>query len=486
MQFKLALASSLISAVLIGCGGDGNSAGSDNTTVVNKPPIAVADFFNVLEGNSLTLNVLANDIDPESGALNLVSAALLTPAQGTVTVSADKKQLNLIPNANFIGDIALSYVVTDTQGNRATGQATVTVKALQSLSSHQDSNCVVTSTGTVKCWGGNDFGQLGEGVALNASNRFKVTPVTVANVTGAKQVAMGYNHACAISQTGAVSCWGDNNNGQLGDGTQTARLQATSVVGLTTEVTQLALSYQSSCALLENGNIQCWGSNSQGELAIGATTVRSLSPQTVTLGANLKAKRLVAGKHHVCAISQNDSLFCWGANDAGQLGLNDQVTRYQPTQISLAGSVQQLDAGFAHTCVARANDVYCWGLNNKGQLGNDSTTDSAVPVVVSLTASVVDFALGKEHSCAVTSDNKTYCWGSRQAGQTAQTIDAATLDKKPILVASLTGKRRVSAGDFHSCSIEDNSIVKCWGKNDLGQLANGSSDSATPVTVSLN
>ena len=345
MQFKLALASSLISAVLIGCGGDGNSAGSDNTTVVNKPPIAVADFFNVLEGNSLTLNVLANDIDPESGALNLVSAALLTPAQGTVTVSADKKQLNLIPNANFIGDIALSYV------------ATVTVKALQSLSSHQDSNCVVTSTGTVKCWGGNDFGQLGEGVALNASNRFKVTPVTVANVTGAKQVAMGYNHACAISQTGAVSCWGDNNNGQLGDGTQTQRLQATAVVGLSAKVTQLALSYDSSCALLETGNIQCWGSNSQGELAIGATTVRSLSPQTVTLGANLKAKRLVAGKHHVCAISQNDSLFCWGANDAGQLGLNDQVTRYQPTQISLAGSVQQLDAGFAHTCVARANDV---------------------------------------------------------------------------------------------------------------------------------
>ena len=152
MQFKLALASSLISAVLIGCGGDGNSAGNENQTVVNKPPVAVADFFNVLEGNSLTLNVLANDIDPESGALNLVSAALLTPAQGTVTVSADKKQLNLIPNANFIGDIALSYVVTDTQGNRATGQATVTVKALQSLSSHQDSNCVVTSTGTVKCW----------------------------------------------------------------------------------------------------------------------------------------------------------------------------------------------------------------------------------------------------------------------------------------------------------------------------------------------
>lgn len=486
MQFKLALASSLISAVLIGCGGDGNSAGSDNTTVVNKPPVAVADFFNVLEGNSLTLNVLANDIDPESGALTLVSATLLSPAQGTVTVGADKKQLNFTPNANVLGDIVMSYVVTDVQGNRTTGQATVTVKALQSLSSHQDSNCVVTNTGTVKCWGGNDYGQLGEGVVLNASNSFKTTPVTVANLTGAKQVAMGYNHACAITQTGTVSCWGDNNNGQLGDGTQTSRLQATPVVGLAAKVTQLALSYQSSCALLENGNIQCWGSNSQGELAIGAATVRSISPQTVTLGANLKAKRLVAGKHHLCAISQNDSLFCWGANDAGQLGLNDTVTRYQPTQISLAGSVQQLEAGFAHTCVARTNDVYCWGINNKGQLGNDSTTDSAVPVVVSLTASVVDFALGKEHSCAVTSDNKTYCWGSRQAGQTAQTIDALLLDKKPILVSSLTGKRRVSAGDFHSCSIEDNSIVKCWGKNDLGQLANGASDSAMPVTVSLN
>jgi len=487
MKFKLSITTALLTSLLAACGGDGNSASSD-AAQVNKQPVANADFFNVLQGNTAILNVLANDIDPELGTLTLAATPSIDASKGTITTSGDKKTLNLTLNASFTGDISFNYVVADAQGNQTTGQATVTVKALQSLSAKQDSTCVVSSAGLVKCWGGNDFGQLGNGT----TQAFKNTPVSVANLSGVKQVDMGYNHACAITQTGVVSCWGDNNNGQLGDGTQSQRLQATAVVGLSAKATQLALTYQSSCALLETGNIQCWGSNSQGELGVGKqiTPIRSLSPQTLTLGSNLKAKRIVAGKHHLCAISQNDSLFCWGANDVGQLGLNSSAAIvYQATQVSLAGSVQQVAAGFGHTCATAANTVYCWGVNDFGQLGNNSTTSVTSPVtVLGLTTAVNNLALGKDHSCAVTTDDKVYCWGSRQAGQTAQTVDSTTLDKQPVLVASLTGKRHLSAGDFHTCSIEDNSVVKCWGKNDLGQLANGSAlqQSASPVSVTLN
>lgn len=488
MKFKLGMTAALLASLLAACGGDGNSAGTD-VTQANKAPVANADFFNVLQGNTATLSVLANDIDPESGALTLAATPSIDASKGTITTSSDKKTLDLTLNASFTGDISFSYLVADAQGNQTTGQATVTVKALQSLSAKQDSTCVVSSVGAVKCWGGNDFGQLGDG----STQAFKNTPVTVANLSGAKQITMGYNHACAITQTGAVSCWGDNNNGQLGDGTQTKRTQATAVVGLSAKAIQLALSYQSSCALLETGNIQCWGSNSQGELGVGQSVVptRSLSPQTLTLGSNLKAKRIVAGKNHLCAISQNDSLFCWGANDLGQLGLNDTAIRYQATQVSLAGSIQQLAAGFAHTCAATTNTVSCWGDNSFAQLGNNasSTTPVLSPVsVLGLTTAVDSLALGKDHSCAVSTDNKTYCWGSRKAGQTAQTVDNTLLDKQATQVSVLTGKRHLSAGDFHTCSIEDNSIVKCWGKNDLGQLANGSTaqQSASPVSVTLN
>ena len=156
----------------------------------------------------------------------------------------------------------------------------------------------------------------------------------------------------------------------------------------------------------------------------------------------------------------------------------------------LAGSVQTVAAGFGHSCAATTNTVSCWGDNSFAQLGNNasSTTPVTSPVtVLGLTTALNNLALGKDHSCAVTTDDKTYCWGSRQAGQTAQTVNNTTLDKQPILV-SLTGKRALSAGDFHTCSIEDNSLVKCWGKNDLGQLANGSTaqQSASPVSVTLN
>ena len=489
MKFKLGITTALLTSLLAACGGDGNSASSD-AAQVNKQPVANADFFNVLQGNTATLNVLANDIDPELGTLTLVGTPSIDVSKGTITTSVDKKTLSLTLNASFTGDITFSYIVADAQGNQATGQATITVKALQSLSAKQDSTCVVSSAGLVKCWGGNDFGQLGDGT----TQAFKNTPVTVTNLSGAKQVAMGYNHACAITQTGVVSCWGDNNNGQLGDGTQTQRLQATPVLGLAAKATQLALTYQSSCALLETGNIQCWGSNSQGELGVGKqiTPIRSLSPQTLTLGSNLKAKRIVAGKNHLCAISQNDSLFCWGANEVGQLGSSSSAAVvYQATQVSLAGSVQTVAAGFGHSCAATTNTVSCWGDNSFAQLGNNvsSTTPVTSPVtVLGLTKTIDSLTLGKDHSCAVTTDDKTYCWGSRQAGQTAQTVDAVLLDKEPKEVSTLTGKRALSAGDFHTCSIEDNSVVKCWGKNDLGQLADGSNaqQSASPVLVTLN
>lgn len=489
MRKGLWLAIALSSGLLVACG-DGGS-GEDNSVVVNKPPVATDDFFNMVEGGTLSIDVLANDVDPESGVLTLSSFVLTNPEAGTLseTTTAGKTNYSFTAKADFVGDAKFTYVLSDNQNQKVTGKATVTIKALQSLSSHQDSNCLVTTTGNIKCWGGNDFGQLGDGTV----STFKNTPVTVANISTAKQAAIGYNHACAILQNGSVSCWGDNNNGQLGDGTQTTRLQATPVTGLAAKATQLALSYQSTCALLETGNVQCWGSNSQGELGLADNKiVRKITPTTITIGSNLKAKRLVAGKNHLCAISQNDSVYCWGNNDFGQLGQNNTDTRYQPVLVSaLSGTVQQLETGVNHTCAARSNDVYCWGSNNKGQLGNNSQTDSSVPVAVSLTGTVADLALGKEHSCAVLTDNRTFCWGSRQAGQTTQAVSATVVDKIPFQIKSFTDKRRLSAGDFHTCTIEgiDASLtVKCWGDNQLGQLGDGSTtkQSATPVSVKLN
>jgi hypothetical protein len=301
-------------------------------------------------------------------------------------------------------------------------------------------------------------------------------------------VAVGYNHACAISQTGSVSCWGDNSKGQLGDGTTSFRSQPIAVVGLAGKVTQLALTYQSSCALLETGAVQCWGGNSQGELGVGvaAKVTQSSTPQNAVLLNNITFKQLVAGRQHLCGITNNDTVACWGWNDFGQLGFDDTNPRYNPTVVTRAGTgIIHVAAGYGHTCIAHANDTYCWGDNTKGQLGNGTTNSSSSPVLVTNLSGVTDLSLGKEHSCAVIASQASYCWGSRQVGQTAQSVDATLLDKQPIIIADASDKHSMSAGDFHTCRVGDGGIVKCWGLNDLGQLGDGSTvkQNASLVTV---
>jgi alpha-tubulin suppressor-like RCC1 family protein len=224
---------------------------------------------------------------------------------------------------------------------------------------------------------------------------------------------------------------------------------------------------------LETGAVQCWGGNTQGELGVGQTAKlnQSTSPQNVVLLNNITIKRLVSGRQHLCGITNSDTLVCWGWNDSGQLGLTDTTARFIPTLVTSVGAgILQVAAGYGHTCAVRASDTVCWGDNSKGQLGDGATTSSSLPVVVSQLSGVTELALGKDHSCATKSNNETWCWGSRQAGQTAQSIDAVLLDKTPVMVAALTGKHSISAGDFHSCSISDGGATKCWGKNDLGQL----------------
>ena len=483
------IAVSVLTALLMGCGGGSKT----EDPIINKAPVAQADAANTVEGVAITLSVLANDSEPEAEAITIQSANVAA-TQGVVTVSADKKTLLFTPAAGFTGDAVITYTIADTHGNKdEKGKVVVTVKALQSLSARQDSTCVVTEAGIVKCWGGNDFGQLGDGSETgtgvgDGTLKFKNTPVTVKNLSGIKQVAMGYNHACAISQTGSVSCWGDNSKGQIGDGTTSFRAQATPVVGLSAKVTQLALTYQSSCALLETGAVQCWGGNSQGELGVGisAKITQSSTPKNAVLLSNITLKRLVSGRQHLCGITNNDTVVCWGWNDLGQLGLTDTTARYIPTVVTTAGTgIKQLAAGYGHTCVARTNETLCWGDNSKGQLGDGTTTSSSNPVTVSALSGVTELTLGKEHSCAVLATNASYCWGSRQAGQTAQTVDAAILDKTPVVIASLTTKHSISAGDFHTCSIGEGGAVKCWGNNELGQLGDGTTvkDSAALVAV---
>ncbi|MEM7046465.1 MAG: hypothetical protein AAF442_02305 [Pseudomonadota bacterium] len=181
--------------------------------------------------------------------------------------------------------------------------------------------CVLLESGTVRCWGRNGYGELGDGTT---TNRTRPAPVPgLGNVVG---IAAGYHHTCALIEDRTVQCWGHNNEGQLGDGTTTRRTRPTPVSGLE-NVVGLAEATYHTCALMDGGTVQCWGHNRLGELGDGTTTNRTRP--TPVLGLE-NVVGLAAEAHHTCALMDGGTVQCWGRNVHGQLGDSTTEDRARP------------------------------------------------------------------------------------------------------------------------------------------------------------
>ena len=347
--------------------------------------------------------------------------------------------------------------------------------------------CALTSDGALKCWGYNNQGQLGDS---STSNR--PTPVTVSGLSsGVTSIAAGFAHTCALTAAGSIQCWGDNSSGQLGDGTITRRPTPVVVFGLDGGATAIAAGYAHTCAVSDADGVQCWGSNSTGQLGLrgpAGSVNPSLTPIAVS-GLSFAVANIAAGKSHTCALTNAAAVQCWGDNLFGQLGdgapMNMSLT---PTVLgSLGTGATALAAGDTHTCVLTANgDVKCWGENGWGQLGNGTwTTSERRPVdVAGLGAGVTAITAGFVHTCAITSGGGVKCWGSNDFGQ----LGDGTTNPSPTPVANATlttGVTAIAAGYNHTCAVTAGGGVQCWGDNYAGQLGNGTTDpSLTPVPVS--
>ncbi|MGE0357593.1 MAG: FG-GAP-like repeat-containing protein [Burkholderiales bacterium] len=325
--------------------------------------------------------------------------------------------------------------------------------------------CAITTAGTLRCWGNNAFGQLGDGTTA-------ARPAPVEIPVFASQVATGAAHTCVLSG-GAVSCWGRNTNGQLGDGTTTSRATPAPVAGLeSTFVQAIAAGRDHTCAVISFGAIRCWGLNSRGQLGDGTTVDRS-SPVAV-IGT---ARSLAGGAEHTCARTFGDTVRCWGRNSEGQLGDGTTTDRLTPVDVlegQVLGGVLALSAGGFHNCVAdQFGGIKCWGSNSNGQVGDGTTIDRSMATYpVSLGADMVAVAAGTYHSCGVRRDGTTFCWGFNQAGQLGDGTQAQRL--VPVEVGGIgQGGAAVLAGDDHSCVLTRLDGLMCMGGNGLGQLGDG-------------
>ncbi len=344
--------------------------------------------------------------------------------------------------------------------------------------------CALTSGGGVSCWGGNDSGQLG-----NGSNAGSFVPVDISGLGSVViAIAAGGNLTCALTNGGGVRCWGNGEDGQLGNGTTTSSAVPVDVSGLDRGIKAIATSGAHACAITSEGGIKCWGSNGSGELGDGTTT-DSLVPVDVA-GLASDVARVSTGFGHTCALMTDGRVKCWGYNNYGQLGNGTTTDSRVPVDVSsLASGVGAIAAGPEHTCaITSGGGVRCWGDNSSGQLGNGTTINSAVPVNVSgLERGVTAIATNYWHTCAVTTEGGVRCWGSNRSGELGDGTTTASL--VPVDVSGLaSGVSAIAAGQGHTCALTSGGAVKCWGDNWDGQLGNGSpcgirSSSSAPVDV---
>jgi len=382
-------------------------------------------------------------------------------------------------------------------GDRLVPVAVVGITTAVAITAGVQHTCALLANGTARCWGFNNFGQLGNGNKVSSS-----TSVAVSGLTTAIAIAAGTVHTCAVLADSTVRCWGNNSNGRLGDGTIVERLTPVAVIISPNTPLSTAVAITTgdghTCALLDSGTAHCWGSNSNGQLGIGIlggnrlTSVQVASPLEV-LG---KAVVITAGSFHTCALLADGSAKCWGANQSGQLGISNTALNNTAATPVLGGggsvTARDIAAGRNHTCAVRANGtVACWGDNSSGQLGDGTTTTRLSPVAVITSpntplTTVIAIAAGEAHTCALLAVGTVLCWGLNLNGQLGDGTTTTRL--APVGVGVLTSVVAIAAGgalgSSHTCALRANGTVQCWGANGSGQLGDGTTTTRlSPVLV---
>lgn len=389
--------------------------------------------------------VMEHDGAHELGSVGRHESALLTPASLALGLSYSCARTGIEVNCwghNGVGQLGYGNTTFFGDNEPASTPGDISVGGdVVELAAGATHNCVLLDTGAVRCWGQGFWGQLGYGNTDKVGDdEFPSDVGTVSLSSDAVHIATGYNHSCALLDTGLIQCWGDNGGGQLGYG-HIVRIgddelpSSQSPVSAGGTVVQLVAGSGHTCALLDTGDVRCWGRGSYGVLGYGyypghiGDNEAITSVGTVPVGGTVV--QLAAGNIHTCALLDTGAVRCWGFNSSGELGyghtatIGDNETPSAAGDVDLGGTAVQITAGYNHTCaLLDTGDVRCWGndaghqlgyVGSASDIGDDELPSSAGDVDVG--DPVVEVAAGSHHTCARVQDGAIRCWGSGDHGR---------------------------------------------------------------------
>lgn len=372
----------------------------------------------------------------------------------------------------------------------AAGFAVAAVLVVQAGPSPQATAQPAAATMTVQAWGRNDSGQLGDG-----TRNFRIRPVAVRLPPGVTitSVRTGCQHSLALTSTGKVLAWGDNLASQLGDGgvNPFSNTPVTVKIPPGTKITAIRAGCRHSLALTSTGEVLAWGENEEGELGIGTAAHFAARPTPVVLPAGTTIKAITAGGFHSLALTTTGQLLAWGGNGVGELGDGTTTQRNAPVSVSLPPgvTVRTIAAGFQHSlAVTSQGKLLAWGINDGGELGNGRTDDSSTPVPVKLPGGTTVRGLfaGCTHSLVLSATGTVFAWGANSDGQLGDGTMTGRLTPVKARMPAGTKVTAISAGCWHSLALTATGKVLAWGNGEFGQLGNGFTvNKEHPVTVKL-
>ncbi len=398
---------------------------------------------------------------------------------------------------NYFGELGNGVVNTESKVPVLVAGLGANALSVSAGSSH---TCVVTKTHTVKCWGDNTNGQLGDGLGdSNTGIDRSATPVDALNLSNVATVSAGNGYTCAVTQPGAAYCWGTRKVGGYSN-------TPVAVTGLSSGVIALSSGEDHACFLSSTGAVNCWGLSSGSNLK----TVTGLTGALVSITAGRgpdegcaltatgsvqcwddrnsqrKAKdvgisgasAISSSSSHTCAIVANGGAKCWGGNSSNAIGDGLPSVKPLPVPFALATNASQMSIRRDGGCIInKAGGVQCWGkTNNAGQLGDGTTQNRAGLVnVVGLSSGVGHLASGAGYgggtTCAATA-TEVRCWGDGSLGALGDNSENSS--GTPVVVSNIGAGVKSLCGNDHSfCAVDATGAVWCWGDNTRSQHGDG-------------